>query len=135
MKHWQWAFLIALALVIVGGAGYIGFRSAQAQPAVTPQAPPTMAVARGDVQQTVTAPGTLVGVKENVLAMSVGGRLERVNVRPGDAVRAGQVLAQVETLPLHNAVRDASARLEQARFKLQKAQRANQAGTDVEIAK
>lgn len=134
MKHWQWMLLITLALAIIGGAGYLGFNNAPAKPAATPQAPSTLTVERGDVRQTISAPGQLASTQDVMLEMPVGGRLERVNVRPGDAVQAGQTLAQVETLPLYNAVRDASAELEQARFKLQKAQRAQEAGTDLAAA-
>jgi HlyD family secretion protein len=127
-------FVILLALALIGGAGYMGFRSARPQRAPTVQAPPTMPVTRGDVQQTVTGPGTLVATQDFMLETQVSGRLSEVNVRPGDSVKAGQVLARLETLTFENAVRDATAQLEQSRLKLQKAQHAAESGTDLASA-
>ncbi len=124
--------LIAMALIV--GAGYFGFRSARPQAKAAPQAPPTIPVTRGDVRQTVDGPGQLVGTQEMVLEVQVAGRLAEIDVRPGDSVKAGQVLARLETLPLENAVRDATAQLEQSRLELQRAQRAAQSGDDVAAA-
>ena len=57
-----------LIVILIGGMGYLGFRSAQPNAAVAPQAiPQTVTVSRGDVEQTVTAPGRLIGTKEETL--------------------------------------------------------------------
>jgi RND family efflux transporter MFP subunit len=66
--------------------------------------------------------------------MRTGGRLTEVNVQPGDSVKKGQVLARLDPQPLENALRDATAQLEQARFKLDKAKRAAESGTDLAAA-
>ena len=75
--------VIVMIVALVGGAGYLGFRGAQVKDTVALQAPPTVPVTRGDVQQTVIAPGQLVGTREMVLGMEVGGQLAEINVRPG----------------------------------------------------
>ena len=130
----RWIILLVIVLALVGGAGYWGFRSARPPAPSVPQAPPTVAVTRGDVQQTVTGPGVLVCTRESLLEMQVGGRLAEVNVRAGDSVKKGDVLARLDTWALENAVREATAKLEQSRFKLQKAKRDAESGTDLAAA-
>jgi HlyD family secretion protein len=92
---------IVLLIVLIGGMGYLGFRSTQA-PANTPlqSAPQTVLAARGDVHKTVTAPGKLVGTHEVSLDMGASGQLAKLNVRPGEAVQTGQVLAALDTTDL-----------------------------------
>jgi HlyD family secretion protein len=111
-------FLGLLAMIaiagLVGGAGYLGMQGAQAEAQPTPQAPPTVEVTRGEVRQTVTAPGQLVGTRETVLALSVGGQLAEIAVRPGEVVRQGQLLARLERAPLQEALDVARLKLAQA---------------------
>ncbi len=84
-----------VALLAIGAAGYYGFSSsAQAKP--TPQAPQTSAVAKCDVKQTVEAPGTLNNTSETQILMPVSGTLPLVNVRAGESVSVGQVLAVLD---------------------------------------
>lgn len=59
--------------------------------------PVTVAVSRGAVQQTVTAPGVVVGVRQWWVTAGQGGLLVEVAVRPGDAVEAGEPLATIES--------------------------------------
>jgi HlyD family secretion protein len=105
--------LIGLLVAAVAGAGYLGFRSTQADVSLTPTPPVTVPVTRGNIQQTVTAPGLLEGIRQVRLEMAVGGRLAELNARPGDAVRAGAVLARLETGSLELAVQSAQAELAQ----------------------
>ena len=71
---------------------------------VTPEAKPvTVAVNRGDVAQTVTAPGQLVGVQERMLGVDVNGRLLELTVRPGSIVQAGDVIARLDATPYETA--------------------------------
>ena len=64
MKRWQIILFAVLALVIIGGAGYLGFQGTTPfSLAETPEpveAPPTVGVSRGQVQQTIITPGQLV---------------------------------------------------------------------------
>ncbi len=101
MKRLILPLAVVLVTLLIGGMGYLGFRSTHSNTAAASQAiPQTIAVSRGDVEKTVTAPGKLVGTQEATLTMDVGGRLDKLNVRPGDAVRAGQVLAALDTTDL-----------------------------------
>jgi HlyD family secretion protein len=112
MKLWV-ILLICLLVIAVAGAGYLGFRSTQADMSLTATPPVTVPVARGSIQQTVTAPGLLEGTRQARLEMAVGGQLAELKVRPGDAVRAGAVLARLETGGLTLAVQSAQAELAQ----------------------
>lgn len=88
-------FLFSLVgLLIISTAGYLGFSTTET-PAPTPT-PQTVAVNRCDVEQTVTAPGNLVNVNQADVQMPATGRLSAINVRVGDSVRKGQVLADLD---------------------------------------
>jgi multidrug efflux pump subunit AcrA (membrane-fusion protein) len=81
-------------IAVVGVAGYFGFATTkEPEPTPTPQ---TVSVTTCDVQQTVTAPGNLVNVNIADVKMPALGRLSAVNVRVGDAVKAGQTLAELD---------------------------------------
>lgn len=112
MKTWMLLLIAILIVALVGGAGYLGSRSARVE--ATPEAPTTAAVTRGDVQQTVTAPGQVIGTREVVLGMDVGGQLAEIDVRPGDVVRFGTVLARLDTRFLEEALEAAQLKLAQA---------------------
>ena len=114
-----------------GGLPAIGGRP-QATPTPylvpTPEATPVL-------ETVVNADGALASTRPTLdLGFQVTGRVIQVLARPGDVVKAGQVLAKVDTLTLENALRDAKARLEQSRFDLDKAKRAAEAGTDLKAA-
>jgi multidrug efflux pump subunit AcrA (membrane-fusion protein) len=64
-------------------------------------------VTRGDVQQLVTASGKLVNTRQTTLSMGASGQLAEIDVRPGDRVKQGQVLATLDTTDLEQAVAQA----------------------------
>jgi HlyD family secretion protein len=119
MKRWLLVLLTAALTTAVAGAGYLGMQSAKGETATEVQAPPTVEVTRGDVQTTVTAPGHLVYSRETVLAFGVGGSLAQVNVRPGEQVVAGMVLAQLELEPFRDAIAAAQSDLDLAQARLE----------------
>jgi len=106
------------------------------KPPVTP-APTVVATPEATpiIETVVNADGTLVSTRPTLdLGFQVTGRVIQVLVRPGHVVKAGQVLAKVDTLTLENALRDATARLEQSRYDLDKARRTADSGTDLKAA-
>ena len=111
MKRTLIALAILLPITLIAGAGYLGYQNARATAEPPPAAPVTVAVTRGDVQQTVTAPGQLVGTHETILGMDVSGRLLQVNVRPGTVVKAGDVLARLDPKPFERALARAEIKL------------------------
>jgi len=87
------------------------------------------------LETVVNADGALVSMRPTLgLGFQVTGRVVQVLVRPGDTVKADQVLARLDTLTLENTVRDAKARLEQSRFDLDKAKRSDESGADLKAA-
>src|SRR5687767_9566224 len=97
MNRWMIAIGMA-AILTIGAAGYLGYRSVMAtpNPAETLQAPPTIAVTRGDIEQTVSAPGTLAGTREVMLNLPVGGQVTEIAVRAGERVTAGAALLELD---------------------------------------
>ena len=101
MNTWVVGAVIA-ALLTIGAAGYLGYRSvvtAQGQ-AEAPQAPATIPVTRGTIQQTVSAPGTLAGTREALLNLPVSGQVLEIAVRVGERVAAGATLIELDTAEL-----------------------------------
>lgn len=77
-----------------------------------PRAPMTVelgSATRGDVSAHLTVVGNLIGLQTVEIAPRAGGRLLSVNVKLGDHVRRGQVLAKVEDRELVEQVRQAEA--------------------------
>ncbi|WP_420643315.1 HlyD family efflux transporter periplasmic adaptor subunit [Candidatus Leptofilum sp.] len=114
MKRWMIIVAAMLGLAVVGGAGYWGYVSQQTAVPTTPSAPVTIAATQGDVQRTVTAPGQLVGTQQMMLGMDVDGGLIELNVRPGTAVSAGDVIAKIDPIPYQLALEVAQIELAQA---------------------
>ena len=126
MKRWSIWIVVILAAAAVGGAAYLGLQSTQADETATPQRPDTVTVTRGDVQQSVTAPGYLVSAHETVLGARIGGRLDALYVRPGDEVQAGDVLAELEIENLLEGIAQAEARLALAKLRLSEGQKSRE---------
>ncbi|MBI5034522.1 MAG: efflux RND transporter periplasmic adaptor subunit [Chloroflexi bacterium] len=119
----RWTILVGIVLlvaVVVGGAGYLGYRASRPNASAAVQAPPTIAVTRGDVVQSVDAPGQLVGMRDRTLSLSTSGRLSKLNVRAGDHVHVGDVLAQLDDSAFRYALQTAQANLASAQAKLAK---------------
>jgi multidrug efflux pump subunit AcrA (membrane-fusion protein) len=103
-------------ILVISTAGYYGFSTTkQAEPTPTPQ---TVSVTTCDVEQTVTAPGNLVNVNIADINIPATGKLASVNVRVGDALKAGQRLADLDPVAKTQAQLD----LLEAQETLEKAQ-------------
>jgi RND family efflux transporter MFP subunit len=93
-----------VGILIISTAGYLGFSTSK-PPEATPT-PQTVSVRTCDVEQTVTAPGNLVNVNEASVQIPATGRISEVNVRVGDRVRAGQILAELDPVTTTQAQLD-----------------------------
>jgi HlyD family secretion protein len=136
MKKPVWIGLLILALLAAaGGGGYWAYTRYFARTATTQaQTLQTATVTRGDILITADGTGNLAPSTEKTVAFLTTGTVTEVNVKIGDKVQAGDVLAKMDTVDLDAAVRDATYTLEQARLALQKAQRRAEDGTDLTIA-
>lgn len=105
---------IITAVALVGGAAYLGMQSGQAQNQVAEPPPQTVPVTRGDVEQSVAAPGEMECTREVQLGMATSGQLARLEVHPGDSVHEGDTLAELDLAPLQQALDEAQAALDRA---------------------
>ncbi|HTL39545.1 MAG TPA: efflux RND transporter periplasmic adaptor subunit [Methylomirabilota bacterium] len=106
--------LWTLGIIIVLAIGYSVFH---------PKAPKyTVAytVANQDVKQTVIATGTVTSQSDLNLAFKNSGILSKINVKVGDKVRAGQVLAQLNESDALASIAQANAQVLSAQANLDK---------------
>jgi len=107
---------IFAALVVVGGAVVVGWTFwAPSQAAVEPA---TVAVTRGDVEQTVLASGALEARSVTSVGAEVSGRIQTLAVKLGDVVDKGALIAEIDSVDQQNAVKSAEASLANMRAQL-----------------
>ena len=111
-----WIIVIVLTVVVAASwIGYERFGKAKAQAAPDYE---TITVGRGDIAFTVSATGSVLPEREASLNFQGTGTVADVAVKVGDRVKAGQVLAQLDTTDLELAVRQAEIALRQAEAQL-----------------
>lgn len=105
------AGIAVLAVVGVGWAGY----AASADDA----AYRTARVTSGDVESTLALAGTVEPAGRADLAFATSGTVAKVTVKPGETVKAGQVLGTLDDDSLRAAVKQARATLASAKAQLE----------------
>lgn len=108
-------FGVVLALIAVGGFG-LAAATAGSRPATERYT--TASVTKATVQETLALTGTVTRTGEEPVAFTVSGTVTSVKVRIGDTVKAGQVLATVDSAPARVAVLQARAGLARAEAQL-----------------
>lgn len=124
MRSYTPIFLLLLFLVsaCASGGDIPGDDTAQAQAQATSTPVPTAAVAakptyvvqRGTVDDVFTFTGRWQPRDQMNLSFPVSGTIRQVNVQRGDAVRAGDLLADFDTSDLENQLASAQIQLESA---------------------
>jgi len=109
-------FSACLVLVLITGCSRSS--SDPTQPATAATAAPAVAIQQGRVEEKeldrfVEAVGTLDPNEEVTVSNQVEGIVQKLHVDMGDVVRAGQVLAELDTKELELAVQQQSAALQQ----------------------
>jgi multidrug efflux pump subunit AcrA (membrane-fusion protein) len=97
-----------VALVAVGG-WFILRPEADPPAATTATTGQLVAATTGDMAQTVSAEGTVAAAQTDDLSFSSSGTVTAVNVAAGDPVKAGDVLATIDSAELADALTDAEA--------------------------
>jgi HlyD family secretion protein len=64
---------------------------------------------KGEIQESFTEPARTRLAKTYPIAMPVAGRIERIDLEPGDPVKKGQVLAKYDLVPFQAALAEAQA--------------------------
>ncbi len=103
--------LVLVAVLVAAGVGL----KLWLFPSTATQSYVTAAVARGDIEQTVIATGTLEARNLVSVGAQVSGRVVSLKVDVGDTVTSGQLIAEIDSLPQQNSLRNAEAGLATSR--------------------
>ena len=96
---------------VFGGLGVLAMLVLAFRP--TPILVDVAEVRRGDIQVTVDEEGETRIRKRYLVSAPVAGRVIRIKLDEGDRVTKGDIIAQIDPLPLESEVREAQARLRQ----------------------
>jgi RND family efflux transporter MFP subunit len=134
VKRWTKVTLAVVVLALlaaVAGRALIARRAETPGAMAVPKAPAPLELAPGDVltlrsgelARTLEVSGSLVAVNSAFVKARVAAELKSVAVREGDTVRAGQVLAQLDTTEYDWKLRQAEQQAQAARAQADIAQR------------
>ena len=117
-KFWSTALLIAII-----GIAFWGYSNATSTTGVTRYV--LSPVTKGTIVSSVADSGQVSALNQINITPTVSGALTEVNVKPGDAVRAGETLFNIDDTTAQKSVRDAQITLQNANLALQKLQLQN----------
>ncbi|MBI1257715.1 MAG: efflux RND transporter periplasmic adaptor subunit [Chloroflexi bacterium] len=126
--------------LLFAGVGVAGFVMARSQTDLVPQTTPITVVSEsmkaqlGTLTQTLSSTGALTSADEKTLTFSTSAPVTAVNVKVGDTVKAGDVLATVATTDLDAQIASAQLSLDTAQASLD-ALKAPASDYDVKSAK
>jgi len=108
--------LIGLIIVaVLAGLGYVGYQKylAPTQGAPTPTSNASLSTTP-EAPSVVSAEGKIVPARDATLAFRMAGRVEKISVKEGEAVKEGHVLIQLESADVRAGVAQAQAAVAQA---------------------
>jgi macrolide-specific efflux system membrane fusion protein len=111
-------FVPVLIVVAIVGVWWFAFRPDGDNTASAASTKQLVAVTSGPMSVTVSAEGTVAAAQTDDLSFSSAGTVTAVNVKAGDTVKAGQVVATIDSAALQSAVTSAQADLASAQAKL-----------------
>lgn len=114
-KKSRWRYLLPLIGLILASLAAALFYFRSAKPTTTMTVP----VSRGDVETTVLASGTVESDNLVSVGAQVSGQLKSLKVELGDTVKAGQLVAEIDSLPQQNTLRTKTAALAAVRAQKQ----------------
>lgn len=131
---------IAIAITLaVGLSGWLVSRPSRAAQPEKKDAPPVLELASTDIthvlhgeqRQLIPMSGNLTPVRQSVLNANVEAVVAEMLVRPGELVKAGQVLARLDTRELRNQLTARQANLERSRAELKLAEKNRSRNADL----
>lgn len=118
-KIWERKFLSLIILLILVGGGYYGYKHFfGGTAAVTTYT--LAAVQKGIVVISVSGSGQVSASNQIDIKPKTSGDIATLNMKNGQAVKSGALLAQLDTTDAQKAVRDAQTNLETAQLALDK---------------
>ena len=126
--------IIAVNLVLalfIAGAGWWGWKSLN--PAEAPVSSVTTKVSIGDVIATISASGKIISPGDVAINPTINGTLTAVNVKVGQRVQAGQVLAQLDSTAQRTALTQANSALQTAKANKAKLKRVRTAAEETQV--
>ena len=127
-------WIIAVVVVLLAGAGGLIYwlTSSSSTPTGLVISTTTVPVTTGTIQQTVASSGTIEPASQASLNFAVSGTVTQVNVKAGQAVTAGQVLATINTTALSEGVSAAQAQVAAANARLASDEAASAATSQID---
>ena len=131
MKRSTKWILSALALLLIAGGAARVLAKRQAAPAVAVKAEPVFELAAGDVftvqsvelSQGIPISGSLKAANSAVVKARVAGELQGLVLREGDSVKAGQIIARIDSTEYAARVRQSQETADAAKAQIDMAQR------------
>lgn len=120
-KSWLRLILLVLVAILIVGVGFEGLKTVGNRSTPVSEAasgPPLVRVAaaqRGARETTLSLPGDITAFEEAPVYARVNGYITKWTVDIGARVKAGQLLAEIETPELHQSLRQAQALVLQAK--------------------
>jgi len=111
-NKWLWVIII---IAIIGGA-FAYYKISGSKPAIQYT---TEDVTRGNLIQTVTATGEVDSAHDINLSFRQSGRLAELNVEEGNLVKAGQILAKINSSAIQAQIDQAQANVRAAQANLE----------------
>jgi macrolide-specific efflux system membrane fusion protein len=91
---WRWALIALVSLAVLGGSGFAWYRWGPG--AKTESAYITATVQRGDIEDQVSATGSLQPRDYVDVGAQVSGQLRKIHVEVGSEVKEGDLLAEID---------------------------------------
>jgi len=113
-----------LLICVLATVGFFGYRALY--PTVAPEVLRTSPVTIGDVVTTVSASGSVQSTSDIGLTFKTIGIVQKVNVKVGDKVSAGKLLAYIDDSPAKLALLQAKSSLKSAELSVLQAQQSQE---------
>lgn len=122
----------AIIAIVIIAVGYYGYKDVFAKTTTTTYV--LGQVTRGTITTTVTGTGQVSPSDEVDINPKASGEVTQVDVKVGDSVKAGQVIAQIDDTTAEKTLRDAQASLTGAEITYQKALQQSQSSLTTDQA-
>ena len=110
-KKLFWIVIIVIVLASIGIGAYAALSPAKASTTTTTAALQTATARQGDLILEASGAGYLVAASESSVGFTVNGEITSLNIKLGDTVEKGQLLAQLDDTSEQTALEDAQRAL------------------------